>query len=81
VELARPTYGARLTLATQEALEMIQRFPAIGTKFRKTPCRTYLLRKFPYTVVYSVEGTVLKIWAFAHYKRKPGYWKQRLPKN
>ncbi len=41
--------------------------------------RRFLLRKFPYIVVYR-ERTAgsIQILAFAHTSRKPEYWKQRL---
>ena len=32
---------------------------------------------FPYRVVYAVRGTELFVAAFAHNKRKPGYWRHR----
>jgi len=39
--------------------------------------RRYLLRRFPYAVVYrEVPGSVLVV-AFAHCSRRPGYWKER----
>jgi plasmid stabilization system protein ParE len=40
--------------------------------------RRYVLYKFPYNVVYSVSGDLVRIYAIAHAKRRPGYWKSRL---
>jgi hypothetical protein len=34
--------------------------------------------KFPYNVVYRVSGDLVRIYAIAHAKRRPGYWKSRL---
>jgi plasmid stabilization system protein ParE len=40
--------------------------------------RRFLLRRFPYSVVYRAsEGTIL-IVAVAHGRRRPGYWIERL---
>lgn len=40
--------------------------------------RVFRLRKFPYGLVYSVEGDVIVGWAVCHFKRRPGYWRSRL---
>ena len=40
--------------------------------------RRYLLRRFPYGIVYFVDSEVVRIVAVAHTRRRPGYWKARL---
>nr|MDO8118723.1 type II toxin-antitoxin system RelE/ParE family toxin [Candidatus Sigynarchaeota archaeon] len=40
--------------------------------------RRCLLRRFPFGVLYIVEGNRINIVAVANLKRKPGYWKKRL---
>ncbi len=39
--------------------------------------RRYLLRRFPYMVVYREDPSVIHVVAIAHAKRKPGYWTRR----
>jgi len=39
--------------------------------------RRYLLRRFPYSVVYRAKPEGILIVAIAHGSRKPGYWKDR----
>src|SRR5712691_6727719 len=39
--------------------------------------RRYLLRRFPFSVVYRVEARRIMIVAVAHARRRPGYWKSR----
>jgi toxin ParE1/3/4 len=39
--------------------------------------RRYLLQRFPYGIIYAVEGKVIYIAAVMHLKRKPGYWVSR----
>ena len=39
--------------------------------------RRYLLRRFPFSVVYRVEESRVLIVAVAHARRRPGYWKSR----
>jgi len=40
--------------------------------------RRFLLRRFPYSVIYRVEPSRIVIVAIAHGRRRPGYWKERL---
>jgi len=39
--------------------------------------RRYLLRRFPFAVVYRVRPQVIQVVAIAHGKRRPGYWRKR----
>ena len=39
--------------------------------------RRYLLRRFPFSVIYRVETRRILIVAVAHARRRPGYWKAR----
>jgi plasmid stabilization system protein ParE len=39
--------------------------------------RRYLLRRYPFSVVYRTERDRIVIVAIAHARRKPGYWKAR----
>jgi plasmid stabilization system protein ParE len=40
--------------------------------------RRFLLRRYPYAVVYREIGPLAQVIAVAHAKRRPGYWKGRL---
>jgi toxin ParE1/3/4 len=40
--------------------------------------RRYLLRRFPYVIVYRATDNRIEIIAVAHGYRKPGYWSDRL---
>lgn len=39
--------------------------------------RRYLMRRYPYQVVYRDEGERIAVVAVAHAKRKPAYWRGR----
>ena len=39
--------------------------------------RRLLLRRFPFSLIYSVEEDAILIVAVAHYGRRPEYWKER----
>ena len=41
--------------------------------------RRYLLRRYPFSVIYRIESRRILIVAVAHGHRRPGYWKSRLP--
>ena len=41
--------------------------------------RRYLLRRFPFSVVYRVEPTRIVVVAVAHARRRPSYWRSRTP--
>jgi toxin ParE1/3/4 len=40
--------------------------------------RRFLLKQFPFILVYREQRTGIQIVAVAHTSRKPGYWRQRL---
>ena len=40
--------------------------------------RRYLLKRFPFVIVYRVGESKIEIVAVAHGRRKPGYWTARV---
>jgi toxin ParE1/3/4 len=60
-----------------DAIELItaspHRWPAAERDARK-----FLLRRFPYAVIYREKGSNIQVLAIAHGHRRPGYWKKRL---
>lgn len=59
------------------AIELIlaspQRWPTGDFDTRK-----FVLRRFPYAVIYYERKSVVRILAIAHGHRQPGYWKDRV---
>ena len=45
---------------------------------REDGTRRYLIHRFPYLVVYTYQNDHIWILAFAHCKRRPGYWADRM---
>lgn len=39
--------------------------------------RRFVLRRFPYTVFYELDGVAVTILAVAHQHRRPDYWRNR----
>ena len=70
--------AARFIAALDEAVARVGANPAAwppdahGTR----ACR---LRKFPYRLVYVEEPARSLVVAVAHDRRRPGYWRRRLP--
>ena len=50
--------------------------PLLGAVFRGTR-RRYILRRFPFSIIYQITAEELRILAVAHHRRRPGYWAQR----
>ena len=80
LEFARTGYGTRFQTAIRLAFDLIRSQPAIGTRIARTKCRQWIVIGFAYSIVYQELDEVFRIWAIAHHKRKPGYWKKRLHK-
>jgi toxin ParE1/3/4 len=40
--------------------------------------RRKILRRFPYSILYSIESDRIRIVAVAHHQRRPDYWRSRL---
>jgi toxin ParE1/3/4 len=60
-----------------QAIEQIEMFPDAGGA-HLSGTRRHVMRRFPFTVIYREEETVIQVVAVAHGRRKPGYWKQRV---
>jgi len=59
------------------AVEAIRAQPTLFA-FYMHGCRRYLLKRFPYAVVYRELPDMIQVVAVAHGKRRPGYWKRRV---
>ena len=50
--------------------------PKLGRVFRSNK-RRFVMRRFPYNVIYQVAPDELRIIAISHQSRRPGYWAGR----
>ena len=71
VEAAR-RFDAQVDMAIRENAADPERFPKCDEKHRY-----YLLRDFPFQIVYRRNAETLVVMAIAHTSRKPGYWSDR----
>jgi plasmid stabilization system protein ParE len=44
----------------------------------KNNTRRFLLWRFPFSIIYSAQESVVTVWAVAHGSRRPEYWVHRL---
>jgi plasmid stabilization system protein ParE len=71
-----PTAAAAFTDLLDVAAEAVRQAPEAWPPYDHGT-RRFLLRRFPYFLVYRVEPTRVVIVAVAHAHRRPGYWKDR----
>ena len=70
--------GDRFVEDLKAARRYIERYPEIAPVIDHG-VRAKVLDRFPFSVMYLVEGNELFILAVAHQSKRPGYWIDRLP--
>jgi len=72
-----PGLGDAFLLETPKVLKLIEQFPQawhpLTAEIRR--CR---LKRFPYSVVYTLDAGDILVLAVAHRHPKPGYWRNRV---
>ena len=76
-EIEQIGLGDRFENEIKDSLLRIQQFPLAWSSENKK-IRRYLVHKFPYKIIYSIQDDAIVILAFAHIHRKPNYWVDRL---
>jgi hypothetical protein len=64
--------------AVESACEWPNASPLYRGKPHVPPIRRRGVRSFPYGVIYVVKNDELVVVAYAHERRRPGYWRGRL---
>jgi toxin ParE1/3/4 len=72
--------AARFAMETRRILELIERFPNVGSHVPglDAEVRRMPIHNFPYHVVFVDLGDRIEVAAFAHKRRRPGYFLKRL---
>jgi plasmid stabilization system protein ParE len=82
-ESQRAGLGIRFLESVDTAIHRILDFPDTGATVARVPAglpvRRMPVRRFPYHVVYLFMSDELRVLSIAHDRRKPGYWRQRVP--
>lgn len=75
--LERSTQAAEMFISeATRAIALIASSPTLWPAF-EAGTRRYVLRKFPYDIIYRVKDGI-EVIAVAHHKRRPRYWRSRL---
>jgi plasmid stabilization system protein ParE len=81
-ERQREGLGAQFVDSIDEAIARIAALPSASTPVpgvaEELAARRMFVRRFPYTVVFIEHEGLLSVVAFAHARRKPGYWLGRI---
>ena len=73
--------------SSKAALDFIEELHRAAETIREAPdrwppgrnnTRRFLLWRFPFSIIYSEEESVITIWAVAHGSRRQEYWAHRL---
>ena len=76
LELRAIGLGRRFFAEVRRAEQLIEQFPESATEILPG-IRKRILRKFPGSLIYTMEKDELLILAVAHHSRRPGYWVSR----
>jgi len=73
----------RFRVALASAFELIAENPEAGSRIGEDldparRLRQVMVRRYPYAVVYGVDGDKVIVFAIAHQRRQPGYWAPRV---
>ena len=68
--------GERFRQSVEAAVELAASLPFAGAP-HKHGTRRVFSKKFPFSGVYLVGENEIVVFAVAHFKRRPGYWKSR----
>jgi hypothetical protein len=68
--------GADLAVEVRRLTALLCESPRIGERLDDRH-RRFPLQRFPFAVVFRMDGDRLRIVALAHRRRRPGYWADR----
>jgi toxin ParE2 len=71
------TASAAFVQELEHAVAEIQRTPATWPSYDHGT-RRFLLKRFPYSVVYRADDNRIVVVAVAHAHRRPAYWRARI---
>ena len=76
-EVEQPGLSKRFEKEIKDGIKRMKSFPN-AWPIERPEIRRYILHKFPYKILYSVQEKEIIILAFAHLHRRPDYWEDRL---
>ena len=76
LENEREGLGHRFLSVVETAVSFIQQHPEASPLIIEN-IRCKVLRKFPYSIMFSIKPAQIRILAVANHKRRPFYWRGR----
>jgi toxin ParE1/3/4 len=76
-EQQRKGLGLEFLSSVERAFALIQQNPKLGTAYKLSRLRRYVLQRFPFSIFFAELEAYLWIVAIAHSKRRPDYWRKR----
>jgi plasmid stabilization system protein ParE len=72
-----PELGFRFIDEVERVVRLLLERPELGSRL-DGELRHFVLRRFPFSVVYAGISDVVYVLAVAHGSREPGYWRPRV---
>jgi toxin ParE1/3/4 len=72
-----PGLGRRFGDEVERVIHLLLENPELGSKV-DNDLRHFVLRRFPFSIVYAATSDLVFIVAVAHGSREPGYWQLRV---
>lgn len=76
-----PAAAARFVDAVEDAVRAIaerpEAWPLRRGGGRRRDVRAFVIDRFPFSVVYRIRPSEIRVLAIAHAKRRPDYWTRR----
>ena len=60
----------------EKSVDVLLQHPSLGALWRNEK-RRLMMKRFPYSLIYTVVGEQIRILAVAHNSRHPDYWRNR----
>lgn len=76
-EIEQAGLGVRFAKEIKKSILRIKQYPS-AWPIERGEVRHYLVHKFPYKILYSIQQDSIILLAFAHQHRKPDYWIDRI---
>jgi mRNA-degrading endonuclease RelE of RelBE toxin-antitoxin system len=76
-EVEQQGLGALFENRIKHSLLRIQQYPHAWPAERKE-IRRYIVHRFPYKILYSIQKDTIVVLTFAHLHREPDYWIDRV---
>lgn len=75
-ERAGPALAQALFTEFERSVQLLTQHPKLGA-LRLHGKRRFVMKHFPYSVIYTAAAEEIQILAVAHHSRRPGYWRER----